>query len=373
MLKKYRTLWLTADEPSLLEIVDQRYLPHEIRTQVLKNVSDTAAALRDMQVRGAPLIGVAAAFGMYLAALENPSDAFLHQSACELKASRPTAVNLAWAVDLQLEHLLPLKPDQRIQAALNYAIKLGDDDVEQCRRIGEHGLQIIQEIEKNKNKLEPMLEPINIMTHCNAGWLACLDWGTATSPMYHAHESGLNIHVWVSETRPRNQGASLTAWELSEAKVPHTVVPDNACGHLMQKGLVDLVIVGSDRSTASGDVCNKIGTYLKALAAKANNIPFYAALPSSTIDWTMDDGLKEIPIEQRDAKEVTHIQGLVGSELKEVQLTPKASPVKNFGFDVTPRDLVTGIITERGVCQASREGLAALFPEDAIEEETLHE
>lgn len=362
MLKKYRTLWLTSDEFPLLEIIDQRYLPHETKTQVLENVPDAVAAIRDMQVRGAPLIGITAAFGMYLAVLEDSSDTYLNQSALKLKASRPTAVNLSWAVDLQLKHLLPLKPDERIKVALDYAIQLADDDVDQCRLIGEHGLQIIQKIAQNKK----VPKPINIMTHCNAGWLACLDWGTATSPIYHAHKLGMDIHIWVSETRPRNQGASLTAWELSEAKVPHTIIADNACGHLMQKGLVDIVIVGSDRTTASGDVCNKIGTYLKALAAKANHIPFYAALPSSTIDWTMDDGLKEIPIEERDEKEVTHIQGLTEQGLKTIQVTPKGSSAKNYGFDVTPRELITGIITERGICKASPHDLATLFPDKSL-------
>ncbi|MBT3321878.1 MAG: S-methyl-5-thioribose-1-phosphate isomerase [Anaerolineae bacterium] len=368
--KHYRTIWLSEEDENIVQIIDQRHLPHKFIIEDLKTVADFAAAIKDMHVRGAGLIGATAGFGMYIAALNAPDgEAFLPQLATDgerLKATRPTAVNLAWAVDRQLKAIKDVDGGKQAQVrvALETAQAIADEDADFCRRIGEHGLSIIQKISEAKGG-----ETVNILTHCNAGWLAFVDYGSATAPMYAAHEKGIDIHIWVDETRPRNQGARITAWELGQHGVPHTVIADNVGGHLMQHGLVDLVITGTDRTTYTGDVGNKIGTYLKALAAKDNNIPFYTALPSSTFDWVMRDGVKEVPIEQRDGKEVRYIQGLHEGEIKEVLLTPKDSPAANYAFDVTPARLVTGLITERGICDASEKGVLALYPEKMKQEE----
>ncbi|MEM7037452.1 MAG: S-methyl-5-thioribose-1-phosphate isomerase, partial [Bacteroidota bacterium] len=345
------------------QIIDQRYLPHEWREETLRTVEEAGAAIREMHVRGAPLIGVTAAYGLYLAARNLPDTLDFEQRLMEtadfLNGTRPTAVNLRWALEQQMLTLEAggSKADKTTRLLEN-ADRIADEDVETCRMIGVHGLELIREAAARKTG-----KPVNILTHCNAGWLACVDYGTATSPIYQAHDAGIPVHVWVDETRPRNQGARLTAWELNQHGIPHTVIPDNTGGHLMQHGMVDLCIVGSDRTTATGDVANKIGTYLKALAAHDNDIPFYVALPASTIDWRISDGIAEIPIETRSTREVTHIQGLEGDTIKEVQLTPEGSPAINYGFDVTPARLVTELITERGRCKASERGIAQLFPE----------
>jgi len=357
----YRTIWVKKNDPRIIQIIDQRFLPHRLVTEDLKTVDDVREAIKGMHVRGAPLIGVAAAFGIYLAVLKSSSDEDLKEAAARLKATRPTAVNLSWALEKQLKAISQCRlAEQKAKVALQTAQMIADEDIETCKNIGRHGLGIVKEICRKKKTNE-----INILTHCNAGWLACVDWGTATSSIYQAFNEGIRVHVWVNETRPRNQGASLTAWELAQHRVPHTVEVDNAAGHLMQRGMVDLVIVGSDRTTATGDVANKIGTYLMALAAKDNGIPFYVALPSTTVDWDLTDGIRQIPIEERNPNEVTHIRGLCDNEIKEVLLTPAKTKVVNYAFDVTPRNLVTGLITERGVSPASREGLLALFPEKA--------
>ncbi|RME70407.1 MAG: S-methyl-5-thioribose-1-phosphate isomerase [Chloroflexi bacterium] len=364
--KHYRTIWLKPDDPAVVQIIDQRHLPHRFVIEDLTTVEAVARAIKDMHVRGAGLIGATAGFGMYIAALTAPrgsADAFmtaLRQAGEQLKATRPTAVNLEWAVNRQLQAIEASGGDieTRIETALHTAQAIADEDAEFCRRIGEHGLPLIQAISQRKGG-----EPVNILTHCNAGWLAFVDYGTATAPIYAAHDRGIPVHVWVDETRPRNQGARLTAWELGQHGVPHTVIADNVGGHLMQNGLVDMVITGTDRTTRTGDVANKIGTYLKALAARDNGIPFYVALPSSSFDWQIRDGVREIPIEQRDATEVKHIRGLHEGEIKEVLLTPPDSPAANYAFDVTPARLVTGLITERGICPASEEGILGLYPE----------
>ena len=355
----YRSLWWNAGA-GVLEIIDQRWLPHELRTQQVATLEDYVDAIVQMRVRGAPLIGATAAYGMALAASHDPSNAGLQAAYDRLLATRPTAVNLRWALDRVRAHLGPLPEMDRAVAALELAQEIADEDVEINRRIGEHGLALIREIADRK----PKGAPVRLLTHCNAGWIATVDWGTATSPMYQAHDAGIPLHVWVDETRPRNQGA-LTAWELGSHGVPHTYVTDNAGGHLMQHGLVDMVITGTDRTTREGDVCNKIGTYLKALAAKDNGVPFYVALPSPTIDWTVTDGVASIPIEERDPREITHIQGKTPGGIAEVQVTPDGAPGGNPAFDVTPNRLVTGLITERGICPATAEGLADLFPEHA--------
>ena len=359
----YHSIWVDPKNSDTIQIIDQRHLPHDLIIEDLKTVKQTADAIREMHVRGAPLIGATAAYGMYLATLEGKSksnlDQWLKESADLLKDTRPTAVNLAWAVDQQLALIHQEKTiDKKIDIAFSNANKIAEEDANNCALIGQFGLALIQQLSQQKNGAV-----VNILTHCNAGWLACVDYGTATSPMYAAHDAGIPIHVWVDETRPRNQGARITAWELHQHGIPHTVIPDNTGGHLMQHGLVDLVLVGSDRTTRTGDVANKIGTYLKALAAKANGVPFYIALPSSTIDWKIKDGLKEIPIEQRDGSEVKYIQGLHEGKIKKVLLTPMESPAANYGFDVTPAQLVTGLITERGICGASEESLISIFPE----------
>jgi methylthioribose-1-phosphate isomerase len=356
--RHYRTIWPNVNGRSV-DIIDQRWLPHEFRLVTVETVDGMATAIRDMWVRGAPLIGVAAAYGMALQTLADSSDAALRAAEKTLFATRPTAVNLRWGLDDMLRTLLPLPAAERRAAAWRRAAELADDDVAINRGIGQHGLALIEKIAAGKKPGER----VNILTHCNAGWLATVDYGTATSPVYLALERGIPLHVYVDETRPRNQGAQLTAWEMVSHGVPHTLVVDNAGGHMMQHGMVDMVIVGTDRTTANGDVCNKIGTYLKALAARDNGVPFYVALPSPTIDWTVNDGVKEIPIEQRSADEVSFVQGRTASgEVAQVRISPDGTDAANFAFDVTPARLVTGLITERGVCAASREGLRGLFP-----------
>ena len=359
--RSYRTIWLNPDGWGV-DVIDQRWLPHEFRVATMRSVADAATAIRDMWVRGAPLIGATAAYGLALAMREDSSDAALDKAWETLHATRPTAINLRWALDAVSARLRPLDPARRAGAAYAQAAAIADEDVAINRAIGRNGLEIIRRLAATKKPGEP----VNVLTHCNAGWLATVDYGTATAPIYCAMEEGLPVHVYVDETRPRNQGASLTAWELVNHGTPHTLVVDNAGGHLMQHGLVDLVIVGSDRTTASGDVCNKIGTYLKALAARDNAVPFYVALPSPTIDWAVRDGVREIPIEERHADEVDFVQGRgADGTVTRVRISPEGSPVANPAFDVTPARLVTGLITERGVAKASPEGLKALFPERA--------
>jgi methylthioribose-1-phosphate isomerase len=354
----YRTIWPAAD--GAVEVIDQTLLPHRFAVKRLATRDEAADAIRTMVVRGAPLIGATAAYGMALAMREDPSDAALASAYDTLLATRPTAVNLRWALDDLRARLAPLPPAGRAAAAEARAAAICDEDVETCRRIGEAGAPLIAEAHRRSGRT------VNVLTHCNAGWLACVDWGTALAPIYMAHDAGIPVHVWVDETRPRNQGASLTAYELGAHGVPHSIIADNVGGHLMQHGMVDLCIVGTDRTTARGDVCNKIGTYLKALAAKANGVPFYVALPYTTIDWTIQDGVAEIPIEERSAAEVTHMTGrLPDGSVATVEIVAPGSPARNFAFDVTPADLVTALITDRGLCDASAEGLARLFPEEA--------
>ncbi|HSP45046.1 MAG TPA: S-methyl-5-thioribose-1-phosphate isomerase [Chthoniobacterales bacterium] len=351
----YRTIWPTLGEERLIQLIDQRFLPHRFVVEEVRSVAEMAAAIREMHVRGAGLIGAAAGYGMYLATFEPD----LMAAAQQLKATRPTAVNLAWAIDRQLKSIGAAKSAQeRQRVAFQTAVEIADEDAEYCRRIGEHGVELIRSLSEKKGDAR-----VNILTHCNAGWLAFVDYGSATSPIYAAHVAGIPVHVWVDETRPRNQGSKLTAWELGEHGVPHTVIADNAGGHLMQRGEVDAVMVGTDRTTYTGDVANKIGTYLKALAAKDNSIPFYVALPSSSFDWTIRDGVREIPIEERGSEEVSYADGLHEGRQVEVRVTPETSPAANFGFDVTPRGLVTGLITERGICEANEQSILGLFPE----------
>ncbi|MBI5439422.1 MAG: S-methyl-5-thioribose-1-phosphate isomerase [Nitrosomonadales bacterium] len=350
----FRTIWPTAGNAAV-EIIDQTKLPHIFATLRLNTMRDAERAIRDMQVRGAPLIGVTAAYGVALAMRDNASDAALAEACSVLLAARPTAVNLRWGVEKMRSILAPLAAGERAAAAWREAARIADEDVAINAAIGKHGSEIIRNIHQRKNAT------VNILTHCNAGWLATVDWGTALAPVYTAFDAGIPLHIWVDETRPRNQGASLTAWELGQHGVPHTVIVDNAGGHLMQHGMVDLVIVGCDRVTARGDACNKIGTYLKALAAHDNGVPFYVALPTPTIDWTLQDGVKEIPIEERAQEEVTHIAGLAeDGQVRTVQITPKSSRAANYGFDVTPARLVTGLITERGVVSADAETMRVL-------------
>ena len=359
--KPHRTIWLNTDGWSV-GIIDQTKFPHRFEIVALRSMAEAAVAIRDMLVRGAPLIGATAAYGIALAMREDPSDAGLAVAYATLHATRPTAINLKWALDQMEAALKPLPATARADAAYARAAEIADEDVEINRAIGAAGLALIKPIAARKAQGQP----VNILTHCNAGWLATVDIGTATAPIYAAFEAGIPVHVWVDETRPRNQGASLTAWELNQHGVPHTVIPDNTGGHLMQHGMVDLCIVGTDRTTADGDVCNKIGTYLKALAARDNGVPFYVTLPSPTIDFTVRDGIREIPIEQRSAAEVTHIAGQTADgRIETVQLTPTGSPAANYAFDVTPSRLVTGLITERGVVAANREAIAKAFPERA--------
>ncbi|MGR3512989.1 MAG: S-methyl-5-thioribose-1-phosphate isomerase [Paracoccaceae bacterium] len=358
----YRSLWWNA-EAEVLEIIDQRALPYAFVTQPVRSLDDFAAAISEMRVRGAPLIGATAAYGMARAMADDPSDPAMDRAYDVLYATRPTAVNLRWALDRCRARLLPLPNAERADAALALAHAIADEDVEINRQIGAHGLALIRDIAARKSGGAP----VHVLTHCNAGWLATVDWGTATSPLYQAHDAGVPLHVWVDETRPRNQGV-LTAWELGSHGIPHTYITDNAGGHLMQHGQVDLVITGTDRTTRTGDVCNKIGTYLKALAAHDNGVPFYVALPSPTIDWSVSDGVADIPIEERSPREVSHVQGTSASgEIEEVQVSPTGTPTGNPAFDVTPSRLVTGLITERGVCPASADGLAGLFPDLAAD------
>ncbi|WP_299437714.1 S-methyl-5-thioribose-1-phosphate isomerase [uncultured Rhodospira sp.] len=356
-----RTIWL-AEDGHTVEIIDQTRLPHHYEVTQLTTLGDACRAIKDMLVRGAPLIGATAAHGMALAMRGDPSDVGLTTAYDRLFATRPTAVNLRWALDDLRARLTPLPPEQRAAAARARAVEICDEDVALNESIGDHGLAVFRTLWQRKGKPERF----NVLTHCNAGWLATVDWGTALAPIYKAHDAGIPVHVWVDETRPRNQGASLTAWELNQHGVPHTVIVDNAGGHFMQHGMVDVCIVGTDRTTSTGDVCNKIGTYLKALAAKDNGVPFYVALPSPTIDWTVRDGVAEIPIEDRGPDEVQCLWGrLESGETAWITVTPEGSPAANPAFDVTPSRLVTGLITERGVCAASAEGLAGLFPERA--------
>lgn len=356
--RPYRTIWFEDDA---VAVIDQTRLPHDFVVRRLVSLDDAAEAIRTMVVRGAPLIGVTAAYGVALAMRQDASDCGLDNAVAVLGATRPTAVNLHWALDRAARQLRRVSPGARVRAAGELAAAMADEDVACCRAIGEHGAALI------RAAYERLGRPVQILTHCNAGWLAAVDWGTALAPVYVAHEAGTPMHVWVDETRPRNQGAALTAFELGAHGVPHTIIADNAGGHLMQHGRVDLCIVGSDRTTACGDVANKIGTYLKALAAHDNGVPFYAALPSSTVDWTLEDGVADIPIEERSTREVTHMTGRSeAGEIVTVQVSAPGSPAANPAFDVTPARLVTALITERGVAEPSRAGLLALFPEKTL-------
>ena len=350
--KEYRTIWF---ENNIVKIIDQTKLPHKFVIKDLRTVKDAINAIKVMEVRGAPLIGATAAYGLILAIIENNDQSFLKKSAEELIKSRPTAINLKWAVDRMMNKLSGVNSDKILEIALNEAKEICEEDVKFCENIGLNGLRIIEEI-YNKKK-----DTVNILTHCNAGWLATINWGTATSPIYHAHKKDIPVHVWVDETRPRNQGANLTSYELNEEEIPNTIIADNTGGILMQRGEVDMCIVGTDRTLATGDVCNKIGTYLKALAAKDNNVPFYVALPSSTIDWDIKD-YKDIPIEERNSEELSHMEGLdKDGNVKKVKVYPKKSKAMNLAFDVTPAKYVTALITEKGVCEASSDGLKKLF------------
>jgi methylthioribose-1-phosphate isomerase len=375
----FRTIWLKPDEESVVQLIDQRSLPHRFVIEEVRTVEQMATAIREMHVRGAGLIGASAGYGMYLAAIEaavRPATAVvdeqLARAAAQLKTTRPTAVNLSWAVERQLKNIAEGKNvTEKVALALRTARSIADEDAEHCRMIGQHGLELIRQFaRKEAGKFSTANAsaggPINVLTHCNAGWLAFVDHGSATAPIYAAHDSGLPVHVWVAETRPRNQGSKLTAWELGKHGVPHTIIADSAAGHLMQHGMVDLVIVGTDRTTFTGDVANKVGTYLKALAAKDNNVPFYVALPSSSFDWKLRDGLKDIPIEERSAEEVKQTDGWFEGQQVEVRIAPNESRAANYGFDVTPSHLVTGLITERGVCAANEKSIRALFPEQAL-------
>jgi methylthioribose-1-phosphate isomerase len=357
--RQYRAIWL-AEDGWAVEVIDQTRLPHEFAVRRLETLQDAAQAIRAMTVRGAPLIGATAAYGVCLAMRADPSDEALDRACAALLATRPTAVNLRWALDEMRARLRNRPRAERVAAAYARAAEICDADVELCRAIGRHGAPLIREAWERAGRSRP----VNVLTHCNAGWIATVDWGTALAPIYMAHDEGVPVHVWVDETRPRNQGAALTAWELLSHGVPNTVIVDNAGGHLMQHGRVDLCVVGADRVTATGDACNKIGTYLKALAARDNDVPFYVALPHTTIDWTLQDGVAGVPIEERDPAEVTRIQGRADDgRLIQVQVTPDGAAAANFAFDVTPARLLTGLITERGVCAASREGLLSLYPE----------
>jgi len=350
--KEYRTIWF---ENNVVKIIDQTKLPHKFIIKDLKTVKDAIKAIKAMEVRGAPLIGATAAYGLVLAIIENNDQTFLKKTSEDLINSRPTAINLKWAVDRMMKKISGVNSDQILNIALNEAKEICEEDIKFCENIGLNGLKIIEEI-YNKKK-----GTVNILTHCNAGWLATINWGTATSPIYHAHKKKIPVHVWVDETRPRNQGANLTSYELNEEQIPNTIIADNTGGILMQRGEVDMCIVGTDRTLATGDVCNKIGTYLKALAAKDNNVPFYVALPSSTIDWDIKD-YKDIPIEERSSEELSHVEGLDESgNVKKIQVYPKKSKAMNLAFDVTPAKYVTALITEKGICEASSKGLENLF------------
>jgi methylthioribose-1-phosphate isomerase len=363
--ESFRTIWLKPGDEGTVQIIDQRMLPHDFVVHDLKYWRDGAAAISDMLVRGAPLIGATAAWSLYLAALQSMSSAdpsaAIRQAAAELLDTRPTAVNLRWAIDRMLAVAGRARDGADLCRVLrDEAQSICDEDVEICRGIGANGLVLLEEIAARKGA-----GPVNILTHCNAGSLATINWGTATAPVYFAHQKGIEVHVWVDETRPRNQGSQLTAWELAENGVPHTLIVDNAGGHLMQHGMVDICITGTDRTTRNGDVANKIGTYLKALAAADNDVPFYVALPSTTIDWSIGDGLHDIPIEERSPDEVSHIHGRYGDETVTVNTVAGSTPIANYAFDVTPARMISGLITERGVCEASAAGLATLFPDEA--------
>ncbi len=350
--KPYRTIWF---ENNIVKIINQTKLPHQFAIKDLKTVKDSINAIKTMEVRGAPLIGATAAYGLVLSIIENNDFSFLKKSSENLIASRPTAINLKWAVDRMMKKLSGINSDEILKIALEEAKEIVEEDVLFCKNIGLNGLKLIEKLAEKKNNA------VNILTHCNAGWLATIDWGTATSPIYQAHKKGIKVHVWVDETRPRNQGANLTSYELNEEGIPNTIIADNTGGILMQRGQVDMCIVGTDRTLSNGDVCNKIGTYLKALAANDNNIPFYVALPSSTIDWNIKDH-KKIPIEERNSDELSHIEGLdKNNKLQKILIYPQKSKSMNLAFDVTPAKYVTGLITEKGVCEASAEGLKGLF------------
>ena len=360
----WRTIWIKEDGLSV-GVIDQTKLPHELATSLLTSHAQAAEAISQMMVRGAPLIGVTGAYGLMLAMKENSSDSSIEEAFIKLNSTRPTAVNLQWALERMRAILKKTPENLRLEVARDEANRIAEEDVQMCDAIGEHGLRLLQDM-NHKRPREDQSKPLNILTHCNAGWLATVDWGTALAPIYKAHRSGMNVHVWVDETRPRNQGASLTAFELASEGIPHTVIVDNAGGHLMQHGAVDVVIVGSDRTTRQGDVCNKIGTYLKALAAKANQVPFYVALPVSTIDWNIVDGIAEIEIEARSALEVSTITGLSSSKgaeqcLQEVSLTPVGTECFNPAFDVTPANLVTGLITEKGLVPAEQTAIESMY------------
>jgi methylthioribose-1-phosphate isomerase len=378
--KHFRTIWLDPANERVVHLIDQRFLPHRFVVEEVSTVGQMATAIWEMHVRGAGLIGASAGYGMYLAAVEAAGasrtgissrtgsslaagfDRQLNGAAAQLKATRPTAVNLTWAIERVRAGLAVdahLSAEEKVQVALSTAKEIAAEDEEHCRMIGEHGLKLIKQVARKKKG-----KPVNVLTHCNAGWLAFVDYGSALAPVYSAHDRGIAVHVWVDETRPRSQGSKLTAWELGQHGVPHTIIADSAGGHLMQRGDVDLVIVGSDRTTRTGDVANKIGTYLKALAAQDNNVPFYVALPSSSFDWRIRDG-SEIPIEQRGADELKRADGWRDGTMLEVTVAPEGSPAANYGFDVTPRRLVTGLITERGVCKADEKSIVKLFPERA--------
>lgn len=369
--KPHRTIWFDADDVGSVMVIDQRSLPFEFATMSITSAEQMASAIADMVVRGAGLIGAAAAHGMALAALSARGDADprerMEAAAAALLASRPTAVNLEWAVARVAQAIGDSCGDDLAQRARAEAQAIADEDAAACAAIGAHGVELLVAVHERTGA------PVNVLTHCNAGWLAFVDHGTATAPIYAAHDRGIPVHVWVDETRPRNQGSRLTAWELGQHGVPHTVVADNTGGLLMQRGLVDLVITGSDRTTFTGDVANKIGTYLKALAARDNDVPFYAALPSSTFDWRLRDGVRDTPIEQRDATEVTHVEGMSGGGITSVRVVPDTSPAVNYAFDVTPARLVSGIITERGICAASEAGIRALFPGQGSEAARRHD
>ena len=350
--KNYLTIWF---ENNLVKIIDQTKLPHKFVIKDLRNTKDAINAIKTMEVRGAPLIGATAAYGLVLSIIERNDLSFLKKSSEELISSRPTAINLKWAVDRMMKKLSGVNEKDLLKIALNEAKSISEEDIKFCKNIGLNGLKIIEKISSKKK------DTVNILTHCNAGWLATIDWGTATSPIYHAHQKGIKVHVWVDETRPRNQGANLTSYELNEEGISNTVITDNAGGILMQRGEVDMCIVGTDRTLSNGDVCNKIGTYLKALSAKDNNVPFYVALPSSTIDWSIKDH-KQIPIEERNSEELSHVEGIdENNQIKKIRIYPKKSKCLNLAFDVTPAKLVTALITEKGICEASEKGLKGLF------------
>ena len=365
----YRTIWIKADDPSVVRIINQQALPHQFEILDLKSVEDFRCAIKEMYIRGAGLIGATAGYGIYIAALTSPRTGyreFISEAGKILAATRPTASNLEWAIARQFKALEKCHSrEEMIGAARIGAVTIADEDADFCRKIGEHGKKLIRQIalQKEANNRNTG-EPVHILTHCNAGWLAFVDFGSALAPVYAAHDDRIDVHVWVDETRPRNQGASLTAWELGQHGVPHDLIPDNAGGYLMQNGMVDLVITGADRVTRNGDTANKIGTYLKAAAARDNNVPFYVALPSSTFDFTMDNGIKQIPIEERDSSEVRFMTGKTGSgEITTIQICPDSTPARNWGFDITPARLINGFICERGICEAAEESILTLFPE----------